>query len=342
MVMIQNKVWDNGNNIANERGEVTFNMENDNKIKRVFGPSVEQQVTFRRKPFIEHWKQQQSRMTEESYWTYQLGIMYPNGKAKGILSEFPTVSKFLCASREDVTTVGCGINEFGRELVIYYNFLKKYWADHPRDGAERILVMYGDEEEYFQEYCEWKMYKYSVSLKGQQSMEKWWSEFKQQMEKAGCTRILEDGYEWPSYFDDFEGYDLHERKVKFVTMCILDATKGTGLYNIMNELKSNIWDMRKKITMLCEQPGIGRWFEVIIEMPRQGKEQEVQGSYCLEATPTEGLTNKIDDTAYVNTVQEAVTDDNNTMDYQVFLPTSTAGECQTDISGRMVTVPAKA
>jgi len=94
--------------------------------------------------------------------------------------------------------------------------------------------------------------------------------------------------------------------------------------------------------MFCEPPGIGRWFEYIIEMPRQGKEQEIQGSYCLEAIPTEGLTNKIDDTAYVNTVQEAVTDDNNTMDYQVFLPTSTAGECQTDISGRTVTVPAKA
>ena len=136
-VMIQIKVWDNGNNIANERGEVTFNMENDNEIERVFGPSVEQQVTSQRKPFIEHWKQQQSRMTEESYWTYQLGIMYPNGKAKGILSEFPTVSKFLCALREDVTTVGCGMNEFGCEPIIYYNFLKKYGADHPSNGAER-------------------------------------------------------------------------------------------------------------------------------------------------------------------------------------------------------------
>ena len=45
-VMIRIKVWDNSNNIANERGKVMFNMENVNKIERVFGPSVEQQVTF--------------------------------------------------------------------------------------------------------------------------------------------------------------------------------------------------------------------------------------------------------------------------------------------------------
>ncbi len=203
------------------------------------------------------------------------------------LSEFPTVTRFLSASKEEVARVGCRFGEFGRELEIYHDFLKKRHHEYPRIPIERLLFHY-EEEDFVDEYCERKKALYNVSLRGK-NFDDWWFQFTVNMEEAGCTGILDDGYVWPTYYDDYVGNELHERKSKFISMCILDATCNTGIYNYMYELKGNGWKMQEKLVELSNEPStetgqrLGRWFGIIIEKPMRVKKQGSQGSHQRSA-----------------------------------------------------------
>ena len=86
---------------------------------------------------------------------------------------------------------------------------------------------------------------------------------------------------------------------------------------------------------------IGPWLGIMTEeKPMRVEQQGSQGSHDDMATPTEDINTSLEDDMDANTVQEAVNNDTyaDAMDYQEVVPSSTAGECQRDISGRTVAV----
>ena len=162
------------------------------------------------------------------------------------------------------------------------------------------------------------------------------------------SAVEDDEYVWPSYWDDYEGNELYERKSKFISVCVLDATYNTGIYDFMYELKGNGLKMKKQLVEWSNEPSmetgrrIGRWMGIMTEKPMRVEQQGSQGSHDDMATTTRDINTSLEDDMDANTVQEAVNADTyaDAMDYQEVVPSSTAGECQTDISGRTVAVKA--